>query len=324
MRLSVIIVTHNGKHHLEECLNTLAPQVDENVEVIVVDNGSSDGTTSFVESLNCPGIRLVPLGKNLGFASGNSIGASEAQGAWFFLLNNDTRCAPTLVEELRNGIREHPEFSVFACRMVRTSDGKIDNKGIRMTRFLRAAQIGTGTDNRAEEPFEIFGASGGAMLVQRSVVEDIGLFEPEFFAYHEDVDFAVRARMAGYRCLYLPRAVVYHKGGGTSSHNKALFLYYLQRNMELALLRNLPIRLAWKYAPGRLAYCVFQLAKWTLRGQAKTVVKAKWDAYRLWAQHRWQLPPPRITMATFERFLVDDFSVQIRGAVSSSERVVQG
>jgi len=317
MQISLLIVSFNGLSHLRPCLETLLPQLSSEDQVVLVDNGSTDGTEKYLQALGNAAIRYIRLERNAGFAEGNNVGAAQARGDWLFLLNNDTLCDPHLLAELKESIKSHPEFKIFACRMVRISDGRIDNKGIRVTTLLRAAQIGTGEEVRPEQPFEVFGASGGAMVVHRSVVEDIGLFEPEFFAYQEDVDFAIRARLAGYRCLYLPAAVIHHKGGGTSSKNRRFLLYYLQRNMELAILRNIPGSIAWKYLPGHLAYSAFQVTRCLLRGEGGTVIRAKRDALRLWKQREWSSPPIRIPLKRFERFLDGDF-----GPMSSTSHTV--
>jgi GT2 family glycosyltransferase len=308
MRFSIIIVTHNGLHHLQPCLTSLIPQLTSDWDVVIVDNASTDGTAEFVESLHYPAVSYVRLATNTGFASANNKGGEVAAGDYLFLLNNDTVVEVGTLAALEESVAHFPEFQIFACRMVRASDGKIDNMGIRFSRLLRASQIGTGNADAWLTAREVFGASGGAMLVRRSVIADVGLFDPIFFAYHEDVDFALRARIAGYRCLYVPQAIVHHKGGGTSSSNASLYRYYIQRNMELAILRNVPPAVLWKYGLGRLAYSIFQIVKWSLKGNGLLVLRAKLDAISLWRRTNPLLTPKRINTHQFERFLADDFS----------------
>ncbi len=306
-KFSIIIVTHNGLHDLRECVSSLLPQLTPNWEILVVDNGSTDGTKEFLNSLSSDSVRYVPLGANTGFAAGNNSGAKLARGQWIFLLNNDTICEAGALRALEESEHKLPQFRIFACRMVRLHDKKIDNMGIHFSRLLRGVQIGSGSQDGWTAPREVFGASGGAMLVHRSVIEDIGLFDPQFFAYQEDVDFAVRARLAGYGCLYLPEAAVYHKGGGTSSSNPTLYRYFNQRNMELVL-RNIPRNLRWKYGLGHFVYTIYQVFKWTLKGDGLTVVKAKLDAVSL--GRKWDTEHLRIRVKPkeFERFLKGRFS----------------
>lgn len=304
---SIIIVTHNGVNDLRGCIHSLLDQLTTGWEVVVVDNASSDGTKEFLSSLSGEVVRQIPLNANVGFAAANNTGASHARGEWLFLLNNDTTCAPETLHALEEGVRVFPQFRIFSCRMIRSRDGKIDNLGIQFSRDLRGVQIGSGATFGWPDPREVFGASGGAMLVHRSVIDDIGLFDPDFFAYQEDVDFAVRARLAGYRCLYLPRVVVYHKGGGTSSSNPSRYRYFNQRNMELVL-RNVPWKLRWKYGPKHLAYSLYQVLKWTLRGDGLTVLRAKVGALNLACKSDARRSPVRIGSEKFDKFMQGDFA----------------
>ncbi len=275
-----------------------------------MDNASSDGTREFLTSIESDSIRNIPLDENTGFARANNLASEHARGQWLFLLNNDATCASGTLRALEESAWSYPEFRIFACHMIRTADGKIDNLGIQFSRCLRGTQIGSGAAAGGAEPREVFGASGGAMLVHRPIIDDIGLFDPDFFAYQEDVDFAVRSRLAGYRCLYLPDAVIHHKGGGTSSSNPSLYRYFNQRNMELVL-RNIPVRLRWKYGLWHFAYAGYQVLKWSLKGDGYTVLKAKVDALRASRPSRLHSRPVRVELREFERHLANDFPSQV-------------
>ena len=303
---TIIVVTHNGLNDLRNCVDSLSSQLPSNWEILVVDNASSDGTKEYLDSASSHSLRKILLDTNTGFAAGNNTGATHAKGQWLFLLNNDTTCASGTLRALEEGARTARQFRIFACRMIRAADGKVDNLGIRFTRLLRGTQIGAGAERGWTDVHEVFGASGGAMLVHRSVIDDIGLFDPNFFAYQEDVEFAVRARLAGYRCLHLPDAVVYHKGGGTSSSNPSFFRYFNQRNMELVL-RNIPKRLRWKYGIGHLAYVAGQILKWTLKGDGLTVLKAKIDALGVARKSPARNLPIRVRSKDFEKHMARDF-----------------
>lgn len=321
-QFSIIIVTHNGLHDLRKCLDSLSLQLPSNWEILVVDNASSDGTREFLDSCSSDSIRSVLLNANTGFAAANNTGVAYARGEWLFLLNNDTTCVDGTLRALEDGAKAYPQFRIFACRMIRSADGKVDNLGIRFTRCLRGTQIESGAAHAWTDAREVFGASGGAMVVHRSVIDDIGLFDPAFFAYQEDVEFAVRARLAGYRCSYLPEAVVYHKGGGTSSSNPSRYRYFNQRNMELVL-RNIPRRVWWKYAPGHFAYAVYQVIKWTLKGDGFTVFKAKVDALGVSRRSAVRSLPVRVKPEEFERHLADDFPKPVLGLTRVLEAATQ-
>jgi GT2 family glycosyltransferase len=128
--------------------------------------------------------------------------------------------------------------------------------------------------------------------------------------------------LAGYRCLYLPEALVYHKGGGTSSSNPSLFRYYNQRNMELVL-RNIPSDLLWKYGWGHFVYTAYQVAKWSFKGEGWNVLKAKFDAFKiLWKSGTRQLPI-RVKSTEFGKYLASDFSAYAPSTLRSYQGVSQ-
>jgi GT2 family glycosyltransferase len=303
--ISIIIVTYNGWQHLETCLNSVLPQLESGDEVLIVDNGSSDATQDHVSSIDDSRVVYQRLETNLGFAAANNIGAQRAKGEWLLLLNNDTVASDGFLTGLRSAALNNTEYRIFACKMIRASDHKIDNAGIAVIGpTLRQIQLSPGSDPEMHRSFtEVFGASGGAMLVHRSVIEDIGLFDSRFFAYCEDVDFALRARLAGYRCGFVPDASVFHKQLGTGSKMPTLRRYYIQRNMELALFRNLSSRELVRYAPAHLAYDLYQVIRWTLRRHPWQVLKAKRDAIRLWRSMRAARGPVRISPATLRDYL---------------------
>jgi GT2 family glycosyltransferase len=306
---SIVIVSWNGLHHLRPCIASLLPQMNDRWELLVVDNGSTDGSKEYIDSLQHSLVRCIALPANLGFAEANNVGAREASGKWILLLNNDTVSDPQLFVALEKGTKDFSDYQIFACRIIRMSDGKMDSAGLHFRHLMFAAQVNLGEDVHAETPREVFGASGGAMLFRRDIIDDIGLFDPTFFAYQEDVDFAVRARLAGYRCLYLPSATVYHKGGGTSSTNPSLYTFYNQRNLELVV-QSFPRRLLWKYLPLRIAYSVKQVLRFAAQRDAVTVIRAKFAALVMICRRRRDPDKQRVSTRQFDDFLKDRFSNQ--------------
>ena len=279
-------------------------------EIVIVDNGSSDGTEQGVAGIADSRIRYERLEENLGFAGANNVGAERATREWLLLLNNDTIVLDGFLDGLRSAAEHQNRYRIFACKMIRASDRKIDNVGIAVTApLLRQVQLAPGSDpEHHTRAVEVFGASGGAMMVHRSVVDDIGLFDSRFFAYCEDVDFALRARIAGYRCLFVPGAAVLHAQLGTGSSMPSRRLYCIQRNMELAVCRNLPRRDLCRYAAPHMAYTIFQVFRETLRGNGITAVKSKVDAVRLWPAMRSDRGPVRISTSTLRAYLRGRFS----------------
>lgn len=305
IHLSIIVVTYNGWHLLEPCLRSLLTQLHASDEIVLVDNGSRDGTAQGVAEIADSRIRYERLEENLGFAGANNVGAQRATREWLLLLNNDTIVLDGFLDALRSAARHQNQYQIFACKMIRASDRKIDNVGIAVTApLLRQVQLRPGSDPESHTSVvEVFGASGGAMMVHRSVLDDIGLFDPRFFAYCEDVDFALRARIAGYRCAFVPWAAVLHVQSGTGSSMPGRRLYCIQRNMELAILRNLSGRDLFRYALPHIAYVFFQFLRGALRGRANNVLKGKVDALRLWPAMRSGRGPVRVSTRTLHRYL---------------------
>src|SRR5215472_880673 len=123
---SLVIVSWNGLQHLKPCIASLLSQMTAQWELLVVDNGSTDGTRGYVEALQHPGVRLIALGSNLGFAQASNLGVEASSGKWILLLNNDTVADPQLLSVLEKCKREFPEYQIFTCRMIRMSNGKMD------------------------------------------------------------------------------------------------------------------------------------------------------------------------------------------------------
>lgn len=279
--LSIVLVTWNGWSLLERCLVSLSTAVRglEGVEIIVVDNGSTDGTADALAA-EYPRVRLVAVDGNLGFARANNLGAAEARGSLLLLLNNDTVVAPDAIGALLAAAGEHPEFDLFAPEMRQLArPDRVDNRGIYLDRGGHFRQLDSGAPvlpPRAR--CEIFGPSGGACLVRRGVVDDVGLFTGGLESYLEDADFAARARAARYRTLYVPESCVLHEGSATGERIADRKFYLIQRNM-LAVWRHwfgtVPGRPSWWV--GAL-YEVGQVARAAMHGRGAVALRAKRDA----------------------------------------------
>lgn len=243
---SIIIPHFNGRHHLEECFNALRGQSDRDFEVILVDNGSSDGSQAYVRA-HYPEVRLLELGQNRGFTGACNAGYAAARGEIIILLNNDTAVAPEWLAEIRRAFAAHPEVGSVASKMLLYDrrdhfhtagdyyrvDGLPGNRGV--------WQKDEGQYDRAEY---VFSACGGAAAYRRAMLETIGFLDDDFFFSCEDVDLGWRINLAGWKVLYLPTAVVYHKlkatGGSVtgSYYDGRNFLYLIWKNMPGSLLRR--------------------------------------------------------------------------------------
>lgn len=225
---SVIVVNFNGRHLLEECLKSVLAQVYPSFEVIVVDNGSSDGSASFIGE-RFPGVIVIEAGENLGFSAGNNLGVERSAGEYVVLLNNDTIVAPGWLAHLVTAVL--PSDIACASSLVRTDgipDRFYEKNGSINLLCLNIMRV-------FEKPENIFYCGGASLVFKRSVLG--APFDADYFAYVEDVYLGLRARFKGYRVAHANASVVRHLGGATAKHAANAFVTYLQeRNRILTLL----------------------------------------------------------------------------------------
>ncbi|MDH3197257.1 MAG: glycosyltransferase family 2 protein [Candidatus Krumholzibacteria bacterium] len=217
-RVVVIVLTWNGRDLTLECLESLRSVRAAGVEVVVVDNASSDGTAAAVRERHGDGVTLIENGANLGFSAGNNVGIAYAlrRGARFMLLlNNDTAVDPDFIDELLRPLERDPRVGITGPKIYYyTPRDRIWFAGgeVRMARGL-ARHVGIRETDRGQydAPREVDYVTGCALMARREVYEEIGLLDPSYAAYFEDTDLCMRARRAGYGLLYVPTAKVWHK-----------------------------------------------------------------------------------------------------------------
>jgi GT2 family glycosyltransferase len=263
---SVIIPNWNGAHHLPTCLNALRTQTYPRVEVIVADNASTDGSRDLLAA-QYPEVRVVALLENRGFTGACNAGMSAANGDFVALLNNDTEVDPGWVAAVVDAFERHPDAGLVASKMrlfdqrdrfhtagdLYRVDGRLANRGV----WER-------DEGQYDQEDYVFSACGGSSAYRRTMLDEIGLLDDDFFFSAEDMDLAWRAQLAGYRCIYAPAALVYHRlaatGGGVTAS------YYDGRNMIWILIKDYPAALWRKHAFKILR------AQWALT----------WEALRAW------------------------------------------
>jgi GT2 family glycosyltransferase len=244
--ISVIIPNWNGKRFLVECIDSLRAQSFHDFEVILVDNGSTDGSAEFVEERYGDWIRIIRNKKNLGFAGGNNVGIRAARGDYIVLLNNDTWTDPHWLEELVKATQSDPPVGMWGSKVCSFYQrDRIEGVGelIYWDGLCRARgqyEHDRGQYNAIEEI--LFPPGCGAMY-RKSLFDGMGLFDEDFFAYADDSEIGIRARLAGWKCLYVPRAVVYHKNSGTAGQYSPLKAFYVERNRLWITIKYFPLPL---------------------------------------------------------------------------------
>lgn len=244
-RASVIIVNWNGKDYLPACLDSLGKQDYDDFETIVVDNGSHDGSADLVRN-SYPWVRLVQLNENTGFATGNNTGLAAANAeAYIVTLNNDTRVEASWLSELISAVEQDPGVGMVASRICTWDDpDRIDSLGVAicpdgMSRGSR--RMARFSDLSLAKTEEILLPSACAALYRLKMIDEIGFFDDDFFAYCEDTDLGLRGRLAGWRALLARDAVVYHRYSRSGGAFSPLKLYLVERNHFWAAVKNFPL-----------------------------------------------------------------------------------
>jgi len=280
--VSVIIVNYNGKHYLKQCLSSLSTQSYPAIEIIFVDNGSSDGSVEYVRK-EFPSVRIIVSKKNLGFAKGNNIGIKEARGELIATLNNDTEVTPRWLEELVSAMDSDELVGMCASKMlfldkpdmIQSTGLDISRSGVCWDRGIY--EIDSGQYGYMEE---VFGPSAGAALYRKKMLDEIGLFDEDLHAYLEDTDLAFRGRLAGWKCLYVPGAVVYHVHAGTGGFETDYFIYYLNRNVIWVVIKNFTKMLFFSSLPWIIGRNIAVIPYYILKGHGRAVIRAKLDAIK--------------------------------------------
>jgi GT2 family glycosyltransferase len=266
----VSIVNWNRANDTIECLRALASSDYSNYRPLIVDNGSTDGSPDAIRA-GFPAAEVIANQDNLGFARASNIGIVHAlkQGAdYVLLLNNDTLVSERLLTELVAVGESDPKIGMLVPKIYyHGGERRLWSAGARWRRFPpRVTIIGFGKEDSPAYSFqrEVDYATGCAMLVKREVFERVGMFDPAFFMYHEDYDFSARVRRGGYRIVYVPQAVMWHKVSASTGEGSPLKWYYLGKYIALFYLKHCRLP--------RLSLALFVLwvlARETVKGNAR-------------------------------------------------------
>ncbi|MDP6417134.1 MAG: glycosyltransferase family 2 protein, partial [Gammaproteobacteria bacterium] len=251
--ISLIIPNLNGLHFLKPCLESIRRQTRAPDEILIVDNGSTDGSQAFLQQ-EYTDVSILELGHNTGFSVAMNRAVEAVSGDYVALLNNDTECEPQWLEKLAYALDQHPDIGFCAAKMMHFNRRQIIDTAGDMFSIAGFAFKRGGLHIDQEQynrPERVFGACAGAAMYRKSVFDDLGGFDEDFFIYQEDSDLSFRAQLAGFPCLFVPKAVVYHHVGGTSKQSSTAFSRRLKRlehrNLIFILVKNLPGSLWFRY-----------------------------------------------------------------------------
>lgn len=280
-RVVVIVVNWNGRSLLPECLEGLARQTFRDFDTVVVDNGSTDGSVQFVKD-RYPWVKVIALSENVGFCRANNLALRQAEAPYAALLNNDAVAAPGWLENLVAALDRNPEAGSAASKMVSYwNPAALDCAGAGYSRagagIIRGRGLPAADFNREEW---VFGACAGAAIYRTGMLREIGPFPEHFFLLYEDVDLSFRAQLKGYRCLFVPDAVVAHKMSSSIVHDSPTSIYYGHRNLEWVWIRNMPCVLLARTFGRHLAYLIGCMAFFLMRGQGGIFFRSKKDALK--------------------------------------------
>ncbi len=271
-KISVIIPNWNGKKYLKTCFDSLRNQSFKNFEIILIDNGSQDSSTEFLRE-NYPEVRIIALPDNVGFSKAVNVGIKKARGEWIVLLNNDTETHPDWLQNLKLATEKYPQYYFFASKILCFDQRDIiDSAGDGL--YINGVAYRRGHHQKDSKEFdeeiEVFGPCGAAALYKKKLFDEIGYFDEDFFAFYEDVDLNFRAQLAGFRCMYITSAVVYHIGHG-SSHNNDWVAFLCRRNQIFTLIKNMSVKFCLKNFKAIVWFRIW----WAFKDLIKTITRYK-------------------------------------------------
>ena len=279
--VSIVIVNWNGLHFIGKCLDGLRAQSRKDFSIIMIDNASQDGSLEFVQD-NFPEVKVLVQSENTGFSAANNIALKSIRTEYVALLNNDAVPHRDWLKNLVYALDKDPEAGFCASKMLFYSKPDIiDRAGDIYTTAATALLRGRGEPSQKYNNQEyVFGACAGASLYRTKMLDEIGLFDEDFFLVYEDVDLSFRAQLRGYKCLYVPEAIVYHHAGSSIGDDSSISVYYSHRNLEWVYIHNMPARLIVKTILPHFIYVIAAFVFFVLKGRALDFIKAKWHALK--------------------------------------------
>lgn len=313
MLTSVVIPNYNGIRYLKNCLLSLQKCEGEDFEVIVVDNGSTDGSDLLPDSLKL-NVRLIKLNENTGFAHAVNVGIGEAKGEYVILLNNDTEVESGFVRKLTEALKKNRKaFSASAMMVDMNNREVLDGAGDYYCALGWAFAYGKGKKTEeCDKGRKIFSSCAGACIYDKAKLEITGLFDELHFAYLEDVDLGYRARIAGFDNIYEPAAVVYHAGSGFSGSRYNEFKIKLSsRNSVYLILKNMPILQLIINLPFIVFGYLIKTLFFVLKGYGKVYLKGLLDGFKLYFSKEGHKNKVRFKLSNLKNYFIIEIELLV-------------
>lgn len=278
---SVIILCWNNLRYLQTCLNALVDQTYKDFEIVLIDNGSDEPVLdNLLSNYSQLTIKFQKLDQNIGFAAGNNLGATYAEGDYLVALNADAFPRADWLETIYAAIQRYPDCALASKLIMANDHDRLDGEGdvYHISGLVWRRSYNTLVSRSKVREGEVFSACAAAAVYPRKAFEKVGGFDPDYFAYVEDVDLGFRLRLAGYRCVYIPEAVVYHVGSGSTGRRSDLAVYYGFRNLIWTFYKNMPGFFVFLFSPANIMANALLLLTVFFRSQGKIAFQAQMDA----------------------------------------------
>ena len=278
--ISIILVVWQNQQYLEPCLDALQKQTLQPSEVIVIFNGD-ETDASYFEGYDLK-FKFHSFSENVGFAKANNVGVGLCSSEWVALLNVDAFPYEGWLERLQEATLNYPNMSTFASKQLQYKNPELlDGIGdtYHISGLIWREAYGQKAEDSHTQPQEIFSACAAAVLYKKTAFEAVGGFDEDYFSYSEDIDLGFRLRLQGYKCLYVPAAIVEHVGSASTGGQHSDFaIYHGHRNLVWTFVKNMPLLLLLICLPLHIALNLVSLLYFSLKGQAAIIFKAKRDA----------------------------------------------
>jgi GT2 family glycosyltransferase len=292
----IVILNTNRREDTLACLASLAESTYRNLKTIVLDNHSTDGSVSAIQS-SYPGVQIINLTENLGYAGNNNVGIQEAirQAAdWILVLNEDTILDPDCLSALVQVGESNPKVGIVGPMVYHFDEpDMIQSAGGKLGRYWQSGHLAQNELDRGQyrEPHRVEWISGCAIMVRRAAIEQVGMLDANFFIYWEETEWCIRISRGGWQIVHVPPAKLWHKGVKRDYQPKPSFTYYGTRNHLLTLSKH---KAPFEVRLFNWIQILRTLISWTVRPKWKNKREhrdAMWRGVRDFLQHRWgQMP----------------------------------